>query len=572
MKRTFKRILPILLAIVTICSIIWYLFIYDRGFTRDMMLQGARFFDSQGNHAVAAWMYDQAYRQSKGNADIAIELSDRFKDMGNYTKAENALTGAIADGGSAELYIALSKTYLEQDKLLDAVTMLDSITDPVVKEQLDAIRPAAPTVDTEPGFYNQYLPVTVNPGEGRLYLTTDGQYPSIQNTPHEGVVTLESGENTLYALTVGDNGLVSSLSIFGYTVGGVIEPVELKDPVIDTLVRTQLQVGPETTLYSNQLWEITELEIPEGVTSFEDLSRLSYLQSLTVHGSTADSLEGMQSLTQLTQLTMKGCKVSAVDLLIIASLPKLEKLTLTDCGLSSIENLSAIRTLTHLDLSGNSIRDLSPLSFMSKILELDLSHNALDNLNALSSLSGLEKLNVSYNSLSSVVPLASCTGLKELNISNNTIPALTGIASLTALTSLDASFNSVADVQELTACTELIQLDLSSNALKDISALSVLNKLQHFSFNRNEVVTLPGWSTGCALVTIDGSYNKIKNISGLAGFAQLNMVMMDYNNISSVNALSSCHSLFKVSVYGNPVKDVSKLTEISIIVNYNPTK
>ena len=68
------------------------------------------------------------------------------------------------------------------------------------------------------------------------------------------------------------------------------------------------------------------------------------------------------------------------------------------------------------------------------------------------------------------------------------------------------------------------------------------------------------------------SYNKIKNISGLAGYGQLNTVLMDYNSISAVNALSSCHNLIKVSVYGNPVKDVSKLTEMSVIVNYNPTK
>ena len=572
MKRTFKRILPILLAIVTICSIIWYLFIYDRNFTRDMLLSGARFLDDRGNHAFAAWMYDQAYKQSKDNDTVAIELSDRFKEMGNYTKAENTLTRAIADGGSAELYIALSKTYLEQDKLLDAVTMLDSITDPTIKAQLDTIRPAAPTVDTNPGFYNQYLPVTVTPGDGQLYLTTDGEYPSIQDTPHNGTVTLESGENLLYALTVGDNGLVSSLSIFGYTVGGVIEPVELKDPVIDSLVRSQLQVSADATLYSSQLWEITALEIPEGAASFEDLARLPYLQSLTICGSTAPNLEGMQGLTQLTQLTMQGCSVSAVDLLIIASLPKLEKLALTDCGLSSIENLSALRTLTHLDLSNNSIRDLSALSFLSKLLELDLSHNALNNLNALSSLSGLNKLNVSYNSLSSIVPLASCTGLKELNISNNTISALTGIEGLTTLTKLDASFNSLADVQELAACTELTQLDLSSNSLTDITSLNVLTKLQYFSFNRNEVVTLPAWGTGCALVTIDGSYNKIKNISGLAGYGQLNTVLMDYNKISSVNALSSCHNLIKVSVYGNPVKDVSALTDMSVIVNYNPAK
>lgn len=570
MKRTFKRILPILLAIVTICSIIWYLFVYDRSFTRDLMLSGARYFDSRGNHSVAAWMYDQAYQQSKGNTAISIELSNRFKEMGNFTKAENALTDAIADGGSAELYVALSKTYIEQDKLLDAVAMLDSITDPEIKAQLDAIRPAAPTVDTEPGFYNQYLPVTVTPGDGKLYLTANGDYPSIQNAPHPGTVTLESGENLIYALTVGDNGLVSSLSIFGYTVGGVIEPVELTDPVIDSAIRSQLQISAGVTLHSNQLWEITSLEIPEGATSLDDLARFPYLQTLTIHGSTAESLQGMQGLTQLTQLTMKGCKVSAIDLLVIASLPKLEKLVLSDCGLSSIENLSALRTLTYLDLSNNSIRDISALSFMSKLLELDLSHNALDNLNALSSLSGIQKLNVSYNSLGSIVPLTSCTGITELNVSNNSLSALTGVEGLIALTKLDASFNSLTEVEEVADCTELTQLDLSSNELSDITYLSTLTKLQYFSFNRNEVVTLPDWGTGCALVTIDGSYNKIKNISGLAGYGQLNTVLMDYNKISSVNALSACPNLIKVSVYGNSVKNVSELTDMSVIVNYNP--
>ena len=571
MKRTFKRTLPILLAIVTICSIIWYLFVYDRSFTRDVLLSGARYFDSQGNHSIAAWMYDQAYRQSKDNTAVAIELSDRFKEMGNYTKAENTLTGAIADGGSAELYIALSKTYVEQDKLLDAVAMLDSITDPVIKAQLDAIRPAAPTVDTEPGFYSQYLPITITPGLGQLYVTTDGEYPSIQDAPSSGTVTLVSGENVIYALTVGDNGLVSSLSIFGYTVGGVVEPVELKDSIINDVIRSQLQLSADTTLYSSQLWEITELELPEGVGSFEDLSRLPYLQSLTVHGSTADSLQGLQNLTQLTELTMTGCKVSAVDLSIISSLPKLEKLTLTDCGLSDIENLSKLRGLTYLNLSENSIRDLSPLSFMSALTQLDLSHNALNNLNALSSLSGLQKLNVSYNSLSSVVPLASCTGLTELNVSNNTIAALTGVESLTALTKLDASYNALTAVESLAGCTELTQLDLSSNSLTDITALGALVKLQYFSFSRNQVVTIPSWGAGCALVSIDGSYNKIKTVSGLSGYGQLNTVLMDYNKISNVNALASCHNLIKVSVYGNPVKDVSELTDMSVIVNYTPT-
>jgi hypothetical protein len=54
MKKFFKIIIPILLAIAIFASIGWYLFIYDRDFTRDMLLEGARYFDDRGNHAISA--------------------------------------------------------------------------------------------------------------------------------------------------------------------------------------------------------------------------------------------------------------------------------------------------------------------------------------------------------------------------------------------------------------------------------------------------------------------------------------------------------------------------------------
>ena len=71
MKRTLKRILPIFLTLVIICSIIWYLFVYDRGIMQDMLLGSARFFEQQGNHNIATWLYNQAYQQS-GNDDTVI--------------------------------------------------------------------------------------------------------------------------------------------------------------------------------------------------------------------------------------------------------------------------------------------------------------------------------------------------------------------------------------------------------------------------------------------------------------------------------------------------------------------
>lgn len=63
------------------------------------------------------------------DADLAIRLADAYKKSGNYTKAEYTLVSAITQiPDSVQLYVALSKTYVEQDKLLDAETMLGRIT------------------------------------------------------------------------------------------------------------------------------------------------------------------------------------------------------------------------------------------------------------------------------------------------------------------------------------------------------------------------------------------------------------------------------------------------------------
>ncbi len=570
MKDKSKRILPILLAIVVIFSIAWYLFVYDRDFTRDMLIDQARYCESQGMHPLAAWFYNLAYIQSGENDDVAIELADQLKSIGNYTKAEHTLTRAIADGGSAKLYIALSKIYVEQDKLLDAVTMLNKVADPAIKAQLDALRPAAPTADREQGFYNQYITINISSTSGKLYVTADKSYPSIENDPSEGSVTLVGGENIIYALAVGDDGLVSPLSVFGYTVGGVIEKLTLSDSSIDALVRELLKLDGEATLYTNMLWDITSLTFPSGAQDNKDLSYFSYLQALTVDGSNLDDWSALSSLSQLKELTFRNCTLSAEDLQTIASLPKLEKLTLANCGLSDIANLAGAKNLTHLDLNNNTIRDLAPLSGLSGLHELDLDHNALNDITVLGSLLSLQKLDVSYNSLTSITPLSSCTQLYTLDVSNNLITSFTGIENMKRLASLNASYNAITNVTPISACTTLAELDISNNSVTDISSLSALNALVRFDFSYNQVSALPAWSNSCALTYLTGSYNKVTNISALAGFQSLNSIVMDYNNISSVNELAASGSLVLVSVYGNPVSNVDALKDFGILVYYTP--
>ncbi len=572
MKYTWKRILPVLLIIAVICSIAWYLFIYDREFTRDILLQQARHFESQGNHATATWFYNLAYLQSGDSDDIAIELAQQYIANGNYTKAEYTLSNAIADnGGSVKLYKALCQTYVEQDMLLDAVAMLDSIVDPTIRSKLNSMRPAPATASHDSGYYSQYIKVTLQAENGKLYAATNGVYPSVQDAPVEDAISLEAGENTIYALVIGDNGLVSKLSVFNYTIGGVIEEVTLCDPAINQAVREQLGLSFQDTLFSSDLWAITDFEMPADAADYSDLRWLPYLQSLTIEGGSFSGSNALSGLAQLTTLTIRDCVLSGQDVATIAALPNLQYLTLSNCQLSSIEALFEAKQLISLDLSNNAIRDISSLSFMTKLKELNLSHNALTNLSFISALSGLEKLDVSYNSLVSVLPLSGCPALKDLDISHNDIDTLSGAESLIGLRYLYAAYNNLTSVDPISECVQLVELNISNNKITDIASLSGLLSMTYFDFANNQITAIPEFGSSAALVYVNGSSNRLTSVAPLSGLRQLNSVYVDHNRISTLDPLAECPQLVRVDAFGNPVSDVTKLTVQSIVVHYDPS-
>lgn len=571
MKKALKIVVPILLAVMIIASIMWYCFVYDQDFTRDMMLKNARFFSGNGNQVIASWFYDMAYKFSAHDDDVAIELADQYKNEGNYTKAESTLSHAIADGGGADLYVALSKTYVEQDKLLDAVAMLDNITNPEIKAQLDAQRPDAPTADPAAGFYSQYIAVSLSCTDGTLYYTLDGEYPSIDDIPYAEPITLPGGETTIYAVSVTDNGLVSPLTILGYTVTGVIEEVTFEDSAIEQVVREMLDLSDDETIYTNHLWSITSFKVPENANTLADLAMMPYLESLIAHDVDCDSLAFLSSMSSLTELDLTGCRFPAADLSIIGTLSKLQTLTLENCGLSTVSGLDTLTNLTELNLANNTIRKLAALGALTNLTELNLQHNAAVSLDALKNLTNLEKLDVSYNSLEKLAPLASCSKLAWLDASNNKLTELDGVEKISSLTYLSVSSNDLKDVSILGKCEDLTELYIASNSITSISDLSSLTKLDIFDFAYNEVAKLPKWPEGCALRIIDGSYNKLTGLSALKNMENLTHVYMDYNQISSIASLESCYKLMYISVYGYPVTGVNTLTEHSVIVNYDPT-
>ena len=571
MKNVFKKIIPFLLTLFILASIAWYGFVYDRNFTRDMLLTQARYHSTTNHPKLASWFYDSAYELSDQDESVAIELANQFKSAGNYTKAEYTLSNAIADGGDVQIYIALCKTYVEQDKLLDAVNMLDNIADPQIKAQLEAMRPAAPTATPEQGFYSEYISVSLSADSGTLYHTTDGEYPSIDDEPYRESFTLSGGETLIRAVSVGENGLVSPLSTFGFTVGGVIEEVSFTDAAIEASVREILGADADRILFTNELWNITTFTVPEGAMNLQDLTLLPYLKSLTVSGQTFDTVNFLAYLRQLEELVLTDCRFSPDDLELIAALPALKQLTLSNCGLSTVAGLENAQSLTDLDLSNNTIRNLEPLSTLMNLKTLNLRHNALTSLNSLTQLANLETLDVSYNVLTSIDPIGTCRKLTELDASHNRITSLGTADNLPVLSKLNLSSNSLSDVSILGNCLSLTELDISKNSVTDIRSFSGLNALEILNFSNNQVESLPEWTEDSVLRSIDGSYNQITTVSSLKVLQKLTHVFLDYNALTSVDSLAKCYNLVQVNVYGNEIENVDTLKEHDIIINWDPT-
>ncbi|MBQ7345061.1 MAG: leucine-rich repeat domain-containing protein [Oscillospiraceae bacterium] len=574
MKKALKIAVPILLIIAILCSIVWYLLKYDPQLTRDILVDQARRAGENGDHSLSTWLYELAYQQSGNDEDVAIELAQQFVEVGNYTKAESTLSHAIADGGSVDLYIALCQTYVVQDKLLDAVTMLDNVSDPTIRAQLDAKRPTAPTVSPEPGYFSQYITVTLDAPAGTIYATTDGEYPSTSQAHYTDPIQLSGGETTVKALVVSDEGLVSPLITLGYTVAGVIEEVTLTDPAIDQAVRQALQVSDDHVLYTNELWAITTLAIPSDAQSLEDLRYLPFLQQLIIRDHDGfEELSSLSSLTELHDLIIVDMPVRSSDLQYIAALPKLTTLTLSGTSLSGIDPLSAATKLTRLDLSDNTIRDLTALSYISELSYLDLSHNAIDTLEHLSGMTKLTELYASYNAISTTAPISSCTSLMVLDLNENDLTTIAGLESIPGLRTVYLSNNLLTEVTTLSTCTTIGDLDISDNAITDIQALSSLTGLMILDLSHNQVTQLPAFTKDHSLVSIDGSYNLITSLDPLKGLPSLNYVDMEQNSgITSVTPLAACPLLVEVNVYGTGVTDVSELTDNdrNVIVKYSP--
>lgn len=505
----------------------------------------------QGRYQRAIKYYNTAWKLSPENAELPVALAQTYINSGNYTKAEYVLVQAItAAPSNTDLYMELCRTYIEQDKVLDAVQMLDRVADPAVKATLETMRPAAPAVTPESGYYTEYVSVSVEAEGNDVYVTTDGEFPSLEKNLYTDPIPLAGGETTVTAVVLDpETCLVSPAVLCGYTIGGVVEPVELSDNAIDMAVRAALNKQPNDPLLTSDLWGVTTLTL-EQPADLSDLTHCTGLRSLTIQNVSGLDFTVLSKHLSLEYLDLSGCTISSNSLQTIGTLSRLKTLKLNGCSLTTIETLAQLTNLT----------------------ELDISNNVIDNIGILSLMLDLETVKLSNNPITSIAGLSACKKLQYLDISHCDIASLTSLNDKVLLQTLLASNNKIVDISELENCTALETLDVEANLVENISVLPALPNLKIFLGDNNKITAIPTFDPEHSLLqqfSID--YNQVEDLTGLKGLPTLNYVNADYNKIKDLSPLADCHTLVQVNVWDNPVttESIEALREFDVIVNYN---
>lgn len=565
-----KKVLIVLLVLVLLAAVAVGLLYFF--WTADKLAAYADKKMAEGNYEKAVEYYDKAVELDPGNTAYALSLADASLQLGSYTRAERALVNAIRTAPRLELYLALSELYVAQDKLMDAEKLLSSVTDSVIRTQIDAMRPAAPVLSPESGEYDSYISVTVEAAGTAVCYSTDREYPSQNRTAYTEPLALSAGDTTITAIAVGENGLVSTLSEASYRIVGVIEEISFASPELEAMVREQLYLPDASPVLTSDLWDVTELTLPETVTDYSDLHYFTSLTSLTIQNSSVEDYSFLPALTELQVLDLSGSLISAETLEHIGALSTLTTLRLRGCGLSNILPLAQTTAITELDLADNSITNIGVLANYAGLVTADLSGNAISDLSALAGLTQITALDLSGNDVRSIEALAGCAGMEELDLSDNQVSDLAPLRAMTQLKKLVANDNVITSIKVLSGCLRLSHLNVADNELTEIDVVGNLPALNYLDFSYNEVTELPEFPAATHLQQFYAAYNQLTDISNLSVQAELTYVDVDYNEeLEDIECLQTCPLLVQVDAFGTKVKEVSALTAYSVIVNYDPS-
>jgi Leucine-rich repeat (LRR) protein len=501
------------------------------------------------------------------DTDLRLKIIDLYIQTNNYSRAEYLLFhGSLERAGQIELYRQMSYVFIKQDKLHEAVNLINDRGNPNIRAALIAERPPAPIFYPPPGDYREALTISVTVPEGYIcYLSLVGEVPMLSEI-YTGPINLPQGITEIRAVTVSPEGLASDWALVKYRLDDVIEPVIFEDAQIERIAREILDM-PEGIIISDRLQTITELIIPEPLDykTLNDLRHFSRLEALKLVGNgTSADISALSYLSRLNVLSLTHFGIDSFSLESVGEVDWLEHLDLSDNNIVLLEPLRYITGLKTLVLNTNNILDLTPLEGLVSLQRLRLNQNAVESTRPLSNVTGLLELDLSENLVSSLIGLASMQSLLSLNLSNNSVESreIAHLAGLSSLRVLDLSANrSLSRLEALGSLDRLESLSANNCAITDLDGLDGLVSLNFLSVNSNLLESLEGIEGAASLKTLWANRNEITTLQHISQLGQLEDLHIEHNKLPNLSRIRELPSIKRIYAFGNPITQTTTFRE-----------
>ncbi len=233
-------------------------------------------------------------------------------------------------------------------------------------------------------------------------------------------------------------------------------------------------------------------------------------------------------------------------------------------SLRDLSSLARLSGLEQLDLADTQVSDLTPLAKLRKLRMLILVSTQVSDLSPLAVLSALQELVLNSTPVSYLAPLAELHELQTLKLWNcRQVSDLTPLAGLTELRKLDVDGTSVSDLSPLEVLSRLLALDLARSRVADLAPLAGLTELRSLRVRTTQVSDLTPLARLTGLRELDLGVTSISNIAPLANLSGLQKLYLEGTQVSDLSPLTGLSELQRLDIRGTKVTDVSPLKHIT---------
>ena len=341
----------------------------------------------------------------------------------------------------------------------------------------------------------------------------------------------------------------------------------------------------------NSLTALKDVNISNNILqNLTPLSSFTTLTNLDVTGNSNSSCEELSGIISNNSGATITAATAGTNCTNYVSFAVISDIGLQNCVLSQVTEYSLATAITALNCSTlmAAINSLSGLEQFINLQILDLSGNTITDLSVIGSLTSLQDLNIN-GTASDLNLLSTLTNLLVLDISSQAQPVdLFGIRSL-PLQELYVSNNQFVDIflADISGLNGLTVLDISSSSdisCKDLSALDTggvvitpVNEGMSCTSYYDATIVMDSNLKSClendySLVSnsaikdvsiLDCSYLGINTFAGLEQFFAINELDISGNNISNLTPLATLNNLKILYVIGGEVSSLNDITALN---------